>query len=363
MPYNSVLPFELPLLPPQISLLADIALTRAILDARVKLAELNGLTFSLSNPFLLLSPAIIKESIASSEIENIHTTVLNVLENQLFPEDEQKNPDKEVLRYREAAMWGFDQRNQIPISSRLIKGIHERLLPDLSGAFRTTQNAILDGKTKKIIYTPPLQTQIPILMGNLENFINQQNGVVTPDWDPLVQIAISHYQFESIHPFNDGNGRTGRILMVLQLVNNKILSLPTLYISGYINKNKNEYYRHLRAVTKLGKWKEYLMFMLQGFSEQATETTLLALTIKNLFFQQKEELKTTYGKIYTTDLLEALFSFPVITPVKLGHELGVHYGTASRYLIQLEKGGFLQSKWVGKYHFFANTKLLKLIHG
>jgi Fic family protein len=362
MPFTAAFPFELPLLPPQVTF-EDKAITKAVLNARVKLAELNGLTFSLPNPFLLLSPAIIKESIASSEIENIHTTVLNVLENQLFPEDEQKKTDKEVLRYREAAMWGFEQRKEIPISSRLIRGIHKRLIPELAGSFRTTQNAILDGKTKEIVYTPPLQTEIPRLMGNLENFINQQEGLKTPDWDPLIQIAISHYQFESIHPFNDGNGRTGRILMVLQLVENRILSWPTLYISGYINENKNDYYRHLRNITKNGNWRDYILFILEGFSKQATETQLLALDIKNLFFEQKEELKTKYGKIYSSDLLEALFTFPVISPVKLGHELGVHYGTASRYLTQLEKGGFLQSKWVGKYHFFANSKLLKLIHG
>ncbi|MEO8581682.1 MAG: Fic family protein [Patescibacteria group bacterium] len=362
MQQNAVYPFQLPLLPPKASF-NDPAITKLVLDARVKLAELNGLTFSLANPFLLLSPAIIKESIASSEIENIHTTILNVLENQLFPEDEQKKPDKEVLRYREAALWGFNKRKKLPISSRLIQGIHKKLLPDLAGSFRITQNAILDGKTKEIIYTPPVQTEISNLMGNLENFINQQNGLVTPDWDPLIQIAMCHYQFESIHPFNDGNGRTGRILMVLQLVDKNILSLPTLYISGYINKNKNAYYQLLRTVTKTGKWEEYILFMLQGFADQATETTLLALKIKNLFQEQKQELKSVYGKIYSADLLESMFSFPVISPVKLGSELAIHYGTASRYLVQLEKGGFLQSKWVGKYHFFANIKLLKLIHG
>jgi len=362
MPFNAAFPFQLPLLPPRASF-DEKEIGKLVLDARVKLAELNGLTFSLSNPFLLLSPAIIKESIASSEIENIHTTILNVLQNQLFPEDEQRKPDKEVIRYREAVMWGFEQRKELPISTRLIQGIHKKLIPDLAGSFRNTQNAILDGKTKEIIYTPPLQTEISRLMGNLENFINQQPNFKTPDLDPLVQIAICHYQFESIHPFNDGNGRTGRILMVLQLIENSILSLPTLYISGYINKNKNDYYRYLRDVTKTGKWHDYIAFMLKGFSEQATETTLLALKIKNLFFDQKKQLKSIYGKIYSSDLLEALFSFPVISPVKLGGELGVHYGTASRYLAQLEKGGFLQSKWVGKYHFFANTKLLKLIHG
>jgi len=362
MPFHATYPFNLPLLPPHVSL-DDTAITKAVLDARVKLAELNGLTFSLPNPFLLFSPAIIKESIASSEIENIHTTVLNVLESQLFPEDEQKKPDKEVLKYREAVLWGFEERKQIPISSRLITGIHKKLLPELLGSFRTTQNAIVDGRTKEIIYTPPLQKDIPVLMGNLENFIHQQLGSTMPDWDPLIRIAIAHYQFESIHPFNDGNGRTGRILMVLQLLEHRILSWPTLYISGYINRNKNQYYQHLRDITREEKWKEFVLFMLQGFAEQATETTLLALNIKNLFFAQKNELKTNFKKIYTTDLLEAFFAFPIITPIKLGHELGVHYGTASRYLTQLEKGGFLQGKWVGKYHFFANTKLLKLIHG
>ncbi len=151
--------------------------------------------------------------------------------------------------------------------------------------------------------------------------------------------------------------------MVLQLINDKVLFLPTLYISGYINQNKSEYYRLLLNVTKEGKWRDYIIFMLTGFYEQAKETKMYALKIRNLYFELKNELKGKTPKIYSADLLDALFSFPIISPVKLGTELNVHYGTASRYLKQLESSGVLQSKWVGKYHFFANRKLLSVLHG
>jgi Fic family protein len=196
-------------------------------------------------------------------------------------------------------------------------------------------------------------------MNNLENFIN---GSILPEVDPLIRCAIGHYQFEAIHPFSDGNGRTGRILVVLSLVNAGILSLPILYISGYINKNKNDYYRLLLEVTTNGNWDEYILFMLNGFYLQAKETKDLLFKIMKLFFDFKKELKKDHKKIYSADLVEALFSYPVITPVKLANELGIHYTTASRYLVELEKSGTLSSKKIGKYHFFANKQLLQIIH-
>lgn len=355
MPFKPTYPFDPPFLPPKIDL-NNQEINSLLLKARVELAELNGLSFSLPNPRLLLSPTIIKESVASSNIENINTTVLDVLKNQLFPESEQRPPDKEVLRYRDAVDWGYNNMAKYGLSTRLILGVKKILLPDSYGDYRVNQNIIVNSDTKEPIYTPPIASKIPILMSNLENFLN-----LNKDFDPLIKTIIGHYQFEAIHPFDDGNGRTGRILMILQLVYEKLLSFPILYISGYINKNRSDYYKFLRKVSSNNNWDDFILFMLKGYYEQALDTKKTILKIKTLYFDFKRNLKINFKKIYSADLVDKLFSFPIITPVKLGKELGIHYMTASRYLSLLAKNKILEEKRIGKYHLFINTSLLKVI--
>jgi Fic family protein len=306
---------------------------------------------------LLLSPAVIKESVASSNIENINTTMEEALQAQLFPEAERKKPDKEVLRYRDAILWGFENLKKIPISTRLILGIQKKLLPDQTPGYRKTQNKIANSATGEVLYTPPSANELPGLLGNWETFVNaHEDGI-----DPLVKCAIAHYQFEAIHPFGDGNGRTGRILMVLSLIQRKLLSLPILYVSGYINKNRNEYYRLLRGVSAEGKWHEWILFMLKGFHLQAKGTKDVLFKITEMLEEMKEHLRTKHRKIYSSDLAEALFAYPIITPVNLGKKLDVNYRTASRYLVELGKGKVLNESFVGKYHLYANRPLLKLL--
>lgn len=354
MSFNATHPQDLTLLPPKVKITTEIQ--EWLLKARIELAELKGYSFSLTNPFLLLSPAVIKEAVASSEIENIHTTVINVLENQLFPEEEQSKPDKEVLRYREALLWGYKQREKTALTTRLITGIHQKLMPELNGQYRTIQNAITEGG-KVIRYTPPLQKDIPRLMSNLEIFLNENKSI-----DPLIKAIIGHYQFEAIHPFNDGNGRTGRILMLLGLVQDDVLNPPVLFISGYINKFKSDYYQKLLDVTVKEDWQSYILFMLQGFFEQAKETKELALSVQSSFFQLKKLIKKSHQSIYSADLLEVLFSYPIINPLRLAQELDIHRTTATRYLQELERGKILQSKVVGTYHLYANVPLLNALH-
>ncbi|MFH0992142.1 MAG: Fic family protein [bacterium] len=195
-------------------------------------------------------------------------------------------------------------------------------------------------------------------MSNWENFINAEDEI-----DPLIKCALAHYQFEAIHPFNDGNGRVGRILMVLFLIEQKLLSLPILYISGYINTNRSDYYRLLRAVSTDEKWNEFILFMLKGFHTQAKETKESLLKLIHLLKKTKERVKEKHKKIYTSDLVEALFAYPIITPVNLGKCLGIHYRTASRYLAELVKGKVLQEDYVGKYHLFINKPLMELLKG
>lgn len=350
-------PFDLPLLPPSLNFRHDRFID-IMLKTRTELGELNGYSFSLPNPMLLLSPAIIKESVASSSIENINTTVEHVLQMQLFPEAEQHKPDKEVLRYREAVYWGFEQLKKLPISTRIILGIHKRLLPDEKNAYRKNQNTISNLATGEILYTPPPSNEILKLIGNWEKFIHNDDKI-----DPLIKCAIAHYQFEAIHPFNDGNGRVGRILMVLYLIEQNLLSLPIIYISGYINKNRSEYYRLLRGVSSDEKWNEFIIYMLKGFYLQAKETKDVLLKLIELLNKSKERIKEDHKKIYSADLVEAIFAYPIITPVNLGKRLDVNYRTASRYLAELAKGKVLQESYVGKYHLFINKTLLNLLKG
>lgn len=347
--------FDLPSLPPHFDW-ADPSLFDILLKARTELAELNGSIMALPNPMLLLSPTIVKESLASSEIENIHTTLEEALQNQLFPESERRTSDKEVLRYREALLWGYSELSNLPISTRLILGIHQQLL-SAGGEFRKQQNQIANTVTKEIIYTPPIATNIPKLMGNWENFVNDDIQKI----DPLIRTAIAHYQFEAIHPFTDGNGRTGRILMVLSLVQDQLLHLPVLYISGFINKNRAEYYRLLRAVTTHEDWISFIKFFLHAFHQQAVETKKMLFGVFRLYQKFLDQIKKSHPKIYSADLVQQLFSYPILTPVSLGQKLDIHYTTASRHLYTLAEGGYLKSSKVGKYHFFINHQLMDIL--
>ncbi len=356
MSFNATHPHKLELLPPKIDL-KDSAFNELLLKARTELAELKGYSFSMPNPMLLISPAVIKESVASSNIENINTTVADVLQNQLFPELEQTQPDKEVLRYRDAIMWGFENLERNAISTRLILGIEEKLIPESHGNYRKSQNQIVNLTSKEVLYTPPAFMDIPSLMSNWEKFVNDHDSQM----DPLIKCALAHYQFEAIHPFEDGNGRTGRILMVLQLIQDGVITLPILYISRFINNNRSEYYKHLNAITSKNDWAAFILFMLRGFHEQAKDTKETLFKIMSLYFEFKNDFKKSYKKIYSADLVDILFSYPIITPVKLAKQLDIHYTTASRYLMQMAKGGLLKEQMLGKYHLFINERLLKIM--
>lgn len=357
MPFNSAYPYDLPFLPPRDDLI-NVSSMSLLIKARAELGELKGYSSGMPNQLLLLSPAIIKESLASSEIENINTTIINVFQNQLFPEAEQRQPDKEVLRYRDAVIEGFESLKKYGLTTRAILDIKKVLIPDLPMAYRTTQNGIKNNTTGEILYLPPEASKINGLMGNLEKFINSSND----ELDPLIKCAIMHYQFEAIHPFSDGNGRAGRILMVLYLVQQNILNFPILYISGYINKNKTEYYKLLLNVTSSHDWNSYISFMLQAYYLQAKETKELLFKIMNSHYEFKKLLKKDHRKIYSADLAEALYAFPIITPAKLATELDVHRDTASGYLKRLKSAGLLVEKKVGRYHFYSNKNLITIIY-
>lgn len=358
MSFSATHPFDLPALPPKVNCNTE-AFAKWLLRARTEMGELKGYSFALPNPMLLLSPAIIKESVASSEIENINTTVEKVLEQQLFPESEQRPENKEVLRYKDAIQHGFEKMKRLPISSQLIVGIHKELLGDRSYGYRSTQNKIANSLTGEVLYTPPPANEIARLISNWEKYIhNTDDGI-----DPLIKCAISHYQFEAIHPFGDGNGRAGRILMVLYLVQEQLLHYPILFISGYINENRSEYYRLLRQVTTKGDWCGFIEYMLRGFYLQAKATKEQLFMVVKLFNRYKDEIKKECPNLYSADLVEVMFSLPIITPVRLGTLMNIHYTTATRYLKQLNEKGFLEHKQVGKYQLYINKKLMAILRG
>ncbi len=356
MSFDATYPFTLPELPPRLDS-GQETLVKWLLKARTELGELKGYSHALPNPGLLLSPSIIRESVASSGIENINTTVEKVLEQQLFPESEQRLENKEVIRYRDAVLFGFEGMKKLPIGNRLILGIHKELLAENSHGYRKTQNRIENSSTGKVLYTPPSSGDISKLIANWEKYIHNKED----ETDPLIKCAISHYQFEAIHPFGDGNGRTGRILMVLYLVQEGLLSFPMLYISGYINKHRSEYYRLLNEVTSNGNWTEFVEYMLKGFYLQAKETKEVLLKIISLHQEMKDGIKQKCPAIYSSDLVEQLFAMPIITPVRLGTLLGIHYTTATRHLKQLEQNGFLVNQQMGKYQLYINQSLVELL--
>lgn len=355
MSFDPTQPFSPPLLPPHPTI-ENAAFSELLLNARIELAELKGSSGQIPNPLLLTAPLLTRESVESSGIENINTTVAKVLENQLLPDDEQRAPDKEVLRYREALYWAAGKLPELSLSNRLILGIHEHLVHDRGGEYRREQNHIVNSKNGEILYTPPLQKDIQGLIANWEQYVNEYR-----EHDPLIRAAIAHQQFESIHPFHDGNGRTGRILMVLQLVQDGVLDLPILFISNYINRNRNEYYEMLRNVSKTGEWIGYITFMLEGFYVQAKETKKTLKKITAYHDELKQTVKNSQPKLYSADLIDALFTYPIITPTRLAALLNMHYTTTSKHLQELAVAGILRSARVGRNHFFVNEKLVSLL--
>ena len=353
-------PHSLKKLPPKEDLLSD-EIYKELLEARTQIAELKGYCLDSLNPFLLLSPSIIKESLASSEIENIHTTLIDVFQNALIPDDERRPADKEVLRYREAVIFGFNEIEKKPIVGKtLVLGIENVLMQVNGESFRTDQNAIVNPTTGEIVFVPPKAEDIEGLIKNWEEYVNGISKDIKDD--PLIKSAIAHYQFESIHPFSDGNGRTGRILMVLQLVKDDLLTVPIIYISGYINKNKSKYYHLLRDVTDNGKWRDYILFMVKGFKEQAIITKKHLLETKALFKETRAKVQNELPSIYSHELIEAIFTNPIITPTFLANKIGVHHITASGYLRKLKDLGIMRSQKYGKYQMYGNEKLISLLN-
>lgn len=354
-PYN-----ELPLLPPKAEIESKTIL-KQVIKSRTALAELNGKAGMIPNQDILINNITLQEARDSSEIENIFTTSDDLF--QAFSSG-QKNLDpatKEILNYREALWESFKElKNRRRFTTELFIKIIQTLKQESGGGIRKTPGIkIKNRNTGQTVYTPPEGEKIiREKLGNLELFLNDDTFC---DFDPLVKMAIAHYQFEAIHPFPDGNGRTGRIINVLYLAKKGLLELPVLYLSSYIIRKKAAYYILLRGVTETGDWESWIMYMLQAVEETAAKTIEKILGIKELMDSTVKEVKTKLPSIYSKELVETLFERPYTKIESLvGKNLAVRQ-TASKYLKDLEGIGILQSRKIGKEIVYLNKGLVKIL--
>lgn len=350
-PYNN-----LPLLPPKVDIETKEVLKKSISASRA-LAQLNGAIRNLPNPRLFLDTIHLQEAKASSEIENIITTNDDLYKSIVADKKFENAATKEVISYREAIWLALDKLDKKPfITTNLSIEIVQCIKQNTSG-IRKTPGTTLSNTTGEVIYTPPTgENVIREKMANLEKFINEDNSL-----DPLVKMAIMHYQFEAIHPFSDGNGRTGRILLLLFLKIEKLLDIPAIFLSQYIMDHKNDYYKKLRDVTERNDWSGFIIYMLDMIEQTATTDLNRLESITSLMSKTADKIKQKLPKIYSKDLVELLFKLPY-TKRKFLIEAGLGTPkTVGNYLMALEENGFLKSVRVGKEKLYINQELMKLL--
>ena len=350
-PYNN-----LPLLPPKIDIETKKILRKAISAGRA-LAQLNGTLLNLPNPTLFLDTIYLQEAKASSEVENIITTNDELYKSFVADRKIENLATKEVLSYKEALWLGLEELKTKPfITTNLCIKIVQCIKQN-KASIRNTPGTTLSNTQGEVIYTPPSgENIIREKLANLEKFINKDETI-----DPLIKMAILHYQFEAIHPFSDGNGRTGRILLLLYLKISGLLNTPAIYLSEYIIKNKSEYYRCLRDITEKNEWDDYILYMLDMIEETANKGLKRLSKITVAMEETANEIKKKLPKIYSKDLIEILYRLPYIKRQNLIDENIGNLKTVGSYLITLEENGFLKSEKVGKEKLYLNQKLLKIL--
>ena len=323
------------------------------------LAELKGIASSIPNENILINTLGLQEAKDSSAIENIITTHDDIYKAELNLKGFKSLNAKEIQNYIKALKIGFKQisKNKILTNNNIIE-IQSILEKNNAGFRKVPGTTLKNATTGKLVYTPPQDYKtIKKLMTNLEQFVNDET---LSDFDPLVKMAIIHYQFESIHPFYDGNGRTGRIINVLYLVMNGLLDLPILYLSRYIIENKSDYYKLLQEIRETDNWENWILYLLNGIEVVAKETIALISKIKELNFEYKNLLRDNY-KFYSQDLLNNLFKHPYTKIEFIENDLGVSRITAAKYLNQLSRDGLLKKEKLGTGNYYINVKLIKLL--
>lgn len=354
IPFNS-----LPDLPPKADLESPTLLKECI-KANKLLAELKGFCQTLPDPKLLINTLVLQESKDSSAIENIVTTQDELYKAVISMDEVHQGSSeaKEVLLYREAIYYGLKMMNQRGLTTNTMVAVMQKLKNTTEGIRKNSGTKLANPATKEIIYTPPEgENIIRAKLKALEEYIHNKED----DTDTLIKMALMHYQFEAIHPFTDGNGRTGRILNVLYLVKNELLNLPVLYLSSFIIKNKSLYYKLLKGVTAKGMWHEWIMYMLQAVSQTAGLTLNKISNIQQLKDETiviaKEALKSAYNR----EIVDLIFSYPYIKINTVINNKIAHRQTASAHLKKLSASGILTPHKKGKEIYYINHRLMNLL--
>ena len=323
-----------------------------------RLAELKGIAGSIPNQSILINTLGLQEAKDSSEIENIITTHDELFKDDVLPESFSNPAAKEVLRYRQALRIGFNQIKQSGLlTSNHIIQIQAELEQNNAG-FRKLPGTTLKNVMGQVIYTPPQEpTEIIALMSDLEQFINNAELF---DVDPLIKMALIHHQFESIHPFYDGNGRTGRIINVLYLVKEGLLDIPMLYLSSYIVRTKADYYGFLQSVRVEDRWEDWVLYMLEGIEQTAALAIETIQAIKVALQDYKHRIRADY-KFYSQDLINNLFTHPYTKIEFVQRDLQVSRITATKYLEALTEGGFLKKQKMGRGNYYINIALNSIL--
>jgi len=349
-PYNG-----LPHLPPTVELETK-AVLRQCITARAALAGLRHAAELIPNPSMLINTLPILEAQASTEIENIVTTT-DALFRHLHGEGPTDAATRETLRYREALLEGFAAMKTRPLSTGTAESICTRIRGVEMGVRRVPGTALANVATSEVIYAPPQgEDLLRNLMANWERFVHDDSAL-----DPLVRMAVAHYQFEAIHPFTDGNGRTGRVLNSLFLVEKGLLGLPILYLSRYIIEHKAQYLRLLLQVTREDAWEPWLLFLLRGVEETAGWTVAKITAIRELASHTSDHVRHALPKIYSRELVDVIFEQPYC---RIGHLVAPGIAkrqAAARYLKALVRIGVLREEVSGRQKLFVHPKLMKLL--
>ena len=358
MAYNPEIPFnELPPLPPLGIETVDV-LKKTIAASRA-LAELKGAIINLPNPTLFIDTINLQEAQASSAIENIITTDDELFKASIAERQIEDYAIKEVIHYKDALWFGFTALEKKPVlNTNLFIAIMQIVKKNTSGIRNTPGTKLTNPATGQVIYTPPEgESIIRDKLRELENFIHAEDDI-----DPLIKLALIHYQFEAIHPFTDGNGRTGRIILLLYLKLVGLLQIPALYMSNYIINHKQDYYQGLKLVTENGDWQTWILYILDMVESTAIKGLKQITQIEKLMTEMALAIQQQLPpKIYSKELMELLFKLPYTKRAFLV-EAGIgNPKTASLYLNELEKAGFLKSEYVGKEKLYLNTELMKIL--
>jgi Fic family protein len=345
--------------------LETVAVLKQLNKANKKLAELKGIARTIPNENILISMLALQEARDSSAVENIVTTQDDLYQAGVSDNIRIINPaTKEVLRYREAIFEGFEmvRKNKI-LSNNVIKKVQEKVKQNNAGFLVSPSKALVNQSDGRVIYTPPQDIdEVNDKMSNLEAFINNQE---LSSLDPLIKMAIIHHQFESIHPFGDGNGRTGRIVNILYLVITDLLDLPILYLSRYITHHKGEYYHLIQAIRDKNtdnakEWVEWILFILKGVEETAGNTIELVKGISQLMAEYKNVLRPIFDKAYKHELINNLFFHPYTKIEYMQHDMMVQRKTAAKYLDRIVETGLLEKVKKGRENYYINVKLCNL---